>query len=131
MSDSLDENTLSGAQLDIMRIVWDLEEATVRDVWQELAKERSLARNTVLTMITRLHERGWLKRRTRGNAHVYRATRQRQTTLGKIVSNLVATAFQGSTEGLLRTLFSQQRLSPAELERIRKLIDEAQPTRRG
>ena len=131
MNPSSDDTSLSGAQLDVMNIIWDSQEATVREVWKELCKEREVARNTVLTTITRLYDKGWLTRRTRGNAHLYRAARPRQKTLGRMVGNLVATAFQGSTEGLLRTLFANQRLSAEELERIRQMIDEAKPTKRG
>ena len=59
---------LSEAQLEIMNVVWDRGEATVAEVWKALAARRKVARNTVQTMIARLEERGWLKRRGDGPA---------------------------------------------------------------
>ncbi len=51
-------SALSEAQMEIMNVVWDRGEATVADVWKVLAARRAVARSTVLTMLTRLEEKG-------------------------------------------------------------------------
>ncbi len=65
---------LSEAQREIMEIVWDCGEVSVAAVWRVLRQRRPLARNTVLTVITRLVEKGWLSARSEGNAFRYRVT---------------------------------------------------------
>ncbi|WP_165252077.1 BlaI/MecI/CopY family transcriptional regulator [Paludisphaera soli] len=119
---------LSEAQLAIMRVVWDRGEATVAEVWKALAAERTLARNTVLTMMTRLEEKGWLRRTAEGRAFRYAAAQPREQVLGGLVGRLLDTAFGGSTEGLILTLLKERGVSRDEAKRIRKLIDEARKT---
>ena len=117
---------LSEAQLEIMNIVWERGEATVADVWKALAEQRKVARNTVLTMMTRLEEKGWLERDEEAHAHRYRATAPREATLGTMISRLVETAFAGSAEGLMMALLHERGISRQEAERIRAMIDEAE-----
>jgi predicted transcriptional regulator len=117
---------LSPAQLEIMNVIWDRGEATVADVWRTLSTRRQVARNTVLTMLARLEEKGWLERDTEGHAHRYRATAPREATLGSMVERLVETAFGGSAEGLFLALLHGRGISPEETARLRALIDQAE-----
>ncbi len=116
---------LSEAQLEIMQIVWERGGATVGEVWKELDARRTLARNTVLTLMDRLVQKGWLSRKAQGQAFQYRATVPRERALGGVVRRLVDTAFGGSAEGLVMTLIDSGGLSAEEAARIRKLIDAA------
>ena len=93
---------LSEAQMEIMNVVWERGEATVADVWKALAARRRVARSTVLTMITRLEEKGWLCCDEAGHAFRYRAAVPREATLGEMVRRLVDTAFAGSAEEIGR-----------------------------
>lgn len=120
---------LSEAQLEIMQVVWDRGEATVADVWKALAGRRGVARNTVLTMLERLAEKGWLLCDTTEHAHRYRPAVPREATLGSMVRRLVETAFAGSTEGLISALLDGQEVSPEEAGRIREMIDRAERRR--
>ena len=121
---------LSEAQLEIMSIVWDRGEATVAEVWRALAARRKVARNTVLTMLARLEEKGWLRRDAAGHAHRYRAAVPRDATLGTMIRRLVETAFDGSAEGLMLALLHGRGVSKEEAARIRALIDQAEKRRR-
>ena len=117
---------LSEAQLEIMNVVWNRGEATVADVWKALSVDRKVARNTVLTMLTRLEEKGWLERDSVEHAHRYRAAVPREATLGTILSRLVQTAFGGSAEGLMVALLQDRGVSKEEAARIRTMIDQAE-----
>jgi BlaI family transcriptional regulator, penicillinase repressor len=116
---------LSDAQLEIMQVIWDRGEATVAEVWRAIADRRPLARNTVLTTITRLEEKGWLRHYSAGNTFVYQAVHARQTALSRMALKLIDAAFEGSAAGLVMTLLEGGRLSPGEAERIRAMLDEA------
>ena len=116
---------LSEAQLEIMNSVWDRGQATVADVWKDLCQRRPLARNTVLTLMTRLAEKGWLKQQE-GSTFQYTAAVPRTATLGNMVRRLVDTAFGGSAEGLVMALLDGRGVSKDEAERIAAMIQQAE-----
>jgi BlaI family transcriptional regulator, penicillinase repressor len=111
-------------------VVWEMGEAGVADVWRVLSARRTVARNTVQTMLTRLHERGWLHAREAGNAFVYSPAKKRASVLARVVGGLVDSAFGGSASGLVAALLQSRRLSTDEVARIRALIDEAEGGKR-
>jgi BlaI family penicillinase repressor len=117
---------LTAAQIEILSLVWEMGEAGVVDVWRELSRRRGVVRNTVLTMLTRLHERGWLRARQVGNAFVYSPAKKRESVLARLVGGLVDRAFGGSASGLVAALLQSRRLSAEEVARIRKLINQAE-----
>ena len=125
MGENQGRTSLSEGQLAIMNVVWDRGEVLVADVDRELAQQRDVARNTVLTMIQRLYERGWLKHRRRGNAYLYRAAVARDATRAGLLRRLLDSAFQGSAEGLVMTLLNEQQLTPDEARRIRERLDDS------
>ena len=109
-----------------MNVVWDSGEVTVAGVWQVLSKRRTVARNTVQTIMTRLEEKGWLRHRVEGNRFLYSAIPERAGALKKMVSQLVDTAFGGSAEDMMMALLDGREVSPDEAARIRKMIRKAQ-----
>lgn len=121
---------LSPAQLEIMNVVWDRPEVTVGEVLEILAARRPIARNTIQTVMNRLEERGWLKRRKIANAYRYAAAVPREATLQRMVSQLVDSAFDGSAEGLVLALLEGRGVSEDEAARIRKLIEESEQAER-
>src|SRR5437016_366277 len=116
---------LSAAQLQIMNVVWDRGEAGVAEIWQELSRNRPVARNTVQTTLSRLAARGWLRYRQEGNTFLYTATHPRRRAIGNLVSRLIDSAFAGSASLMVLSLIEDGRLSDEEARRIRDLIDEA------
>ncbi|MDP6722249.1 MAG: BlaI/MecI/CopY family transcriptional regulator [Pirellulaceae bacterium] len=121
---------LSSAQLEIMEIVWDRGEVAVSEAWEILSTRRPVARNTVLTTLTRLEAKGWLKHRTVGRTFFYSATRLRTATIGQMVRQLVDTTFGGSAEGLVMALLEDRGVTKMEADRIRAMLDEAEPEQR-
>jgi len=122
----LDPPPLSEAQMEIMNVVWEQGEATVSAVWKAIAAQRKVARNTVQTMMVRLEEKGWLRCSTEGHAFRYRAVKPREEVLGGMVERLVDSAFGGSAEGLVLALLHGRGVTPTEVQRIRRMIDEAE-----
>jgi predicted transcriptional regulator len=113
---------ISEAQREIMNIVWDSGEVGVADVWRILSDRRPIARNTVLTMITRLTDKGWLQPRRVGNAFRYTAARPREQARAEEIRRLVDTVFEGSAEGLVMSLLEGGGLKPEESDRILAMI---------
>jgi BlaI family transcriptional regulator, penicillinase repressor len=114
--------TLSGPQLEIMKVVWRLGEATVRDVYEDLRTRRPIAYTTVMTTMKTMEIKGHLKKRTEGRAYVYAATVPERRMLRKIVGDFLDRVFNGSTEPLLAHLVEERRLSEKDLEEITRMI---------
>ena len=124
------ESKLAPAQLEIMNLFWEQGELGVAQVWKLLSARRKVARNTVQTMLTRLVERGWLLARPEGKAFCFRASRPRKSTLRRMVSQLLDTAFDGSASGMVMALLEARRLSADEAQHIRMLIDRSQEAKK-
>jgi predicted transcriptional regulator len=129
MAEPPDLPPLSEAQMEIMNVVWDRGEVTVGAVWKALAARRPVARNTVLTTIVRLQERGWLHCESREHAFRYRAAIPREAVQGMMVRRLLDSAFGGSAEGLVLALLDGRGLTPEQSQRIRAMIRRAEEMR--
>lgn len=116
---------LSSNQLEIMQVIWESKETTVSEVWESLLLNRQVARNTVLTLMDRLTQKGWLTRRLRDGIHHYSATVARKQTLGDMVNQMVEKAFAGSSEDLVLALLESRGLTKDEHKRIQTLIQKA------
>lgn len=115
---------LSEPQLEIMKVVWRLGEATVRDVYEDLRLQRPIAYTTIMTMMKNMEVRGHLKKRSEGRAFVYTATVPESRMLRRIVGDFIDRVFNGSTEPLLAHLVEERRLSEKDLEKISRMIRE-------
>jgi BlaI family penicillinase repressor len=117
-------SALSGPQLDIIKVVWRLGEATVRDVYEDLRTQRPVAYTTVMTTMKTMEAKGHLKKRTEGRAFVYTAAAPESRMLKRIVGDFIDRVFNGSTEPLLVHLVEERRLSEKDLGKIQEMIRE-------
>ena len=108
-----------------MKVVWRLEKATVRDVYEALRERRAVAYTTVMTMMKILEDKGYLKKTLVDRAHVYRPAKPRQQVVGAMVRDFVDRVFDGAASGLLVHIAKDNRLSKSERDHIRKLIENA------
>ena len=107
-----------------MKVVWKLDSATVRDVYENLRAHRAIAYTTVMTMMKILEEKGYLKKLRAERAYVYRPTKPRHQVLGAMVRDFVDRVFDGAAGGLLVHLAKDRRLSKDERTTIRRIIEE-------
>jgi len=117
--------TLTEQELEIMKVVWELQTATVRDVYEALLRRRKIAYTTVMTMMNILEEKGYLKKRAEDKAHVYRPAQPKAKVIRAMVQEFVERVFNGSAEPLLVHLVKDRHLSPEELEKIARAIKES------
>ena len=117
--------TLTEQELEIMKVVWELQTATVRDVYEALLRRRKIAYTTVMTMMNILEEKGYLKKRAEDKAHVYRPAQAKAKVIRAMVQEFVERVFNGSAEPLLVHLVKDRHLSPEELEKIARAIKES------
>ncbi len=107
----------------VIEVVWELGEATVRQVWTQLCPERELAYTTVLTAMQRLEQAGWLKHRTEGKKNVYCPTRTRAQAGAGSVRKFVQRMFDGNALLLFRQLVEEGELNDDELRELQQLIN--------
>ena len=107
-----------------MKVVWRLEKATVRDVFQALRETRPVAYTTVMTMMKILEEKRYLTKNRIERAYVYRPARPRQQVVGAMVRDFVDRVFDGAAGSLLLHLAKDRRLSKEERASIRRVIEE-------
>ena len=116
--------TLTPQELAIMKVVWRLDTATVRDVYEALRAERSIAYTTVMTMMRILEDKGYLKKAISSDrAFVYAPTKPRQQVLGAMVRDFVDRVFDGAPDSLLLHLAKDNKLTQKQRRIIETLID--------
>ena len=113
--------TLTEHELEIMKIVWDLEHATVRDVYEAILKNRRIAYTTVMTMMKILETKGYLKKSQEERAYVYHRYQPKQSVIAHMVNEFVDRVFNGSAEPLLVHLVAEEGLTEKELAEIGRL----------
>lgn len=113
--------TLTEQELEIMKIVWEQERATVRDVYETILKRRKVAYTTVMTMMKILEQKGFLKKSQEERAYVYRPAQAKRQVIGAMVRDFINRVFNGSAEPLLVHLVEEHHLSQKDLEEIARL----------
>ena len=107
-----------------MKVVWRLESATVRDIYEQLRENREVAYTTVLTMMKILEQKGYVKKTRAERAFVYRATRPRQQVLGGMVREFIDRVFDGASRPMLLHLVKETKLSEKERRALLRAIEE-------
>jgi len=119
---SLDD--LGELQRAVIEIVWDLEQASVHQVREQLASTRKLAYTTVLTTMQKLEKASWLRHRAEGKSYVYEPTRTREEAGAKSVRGFVDRMFGGDAVLMFQHLMRESKLTDTELAELRKLINQ-------
>ena len=112
------------AELAILRVLWSKGACTVRDVYEVLAKGRSLAYTTTLKLLQIMTEKGLTTREDFGQQHLYRARHSEQVMQRRLVGDLLERVFGGAARALVLLALSAKRAGPEELAQIRKMLDD-------
>ena len=114
--------TFTDRELDVMAILWQRGPSTVAEVRARLSDD--LAHNTVLTVLTVLEGKGYVAHTEEGKAHRFRALVKQEVASATATSRLVEKLFDGSTERLMTHLVRERSVTPDELRRLRRLLDD-------
>ena len=117
-------DTLTAQELEIMKILWPLGGATVREVYEKLRARRSIAYTTVQTMMNILEVKGHLRKEPGEKAQVYRPVRPQQAVVKSMVREFVDRVFDGSARPLLLHLVKEKGLNDRERRALQKLLDQ-------
>lgn len=111
------------SELEILRVLWERGEATVRDVHEELSKTKDAGYTTTLKLMQIMHEKGMVKRDESSKTHKYTSLLSREKTQKQFMGKMIDTLFQGSSTQLVMQALGNHKTSKEELDEIQKLID--------
>ncbi len=114
---------LGETEMEVLHHVWDLGEATVADVRERILEDRDVAYTTVMTVLKKLSEKGYLTHRKEGRSYVYEPAQEPSAVQHSLLQRLIEKVFRGSPAALIQTLVKQENLSDAERREIKDIID--------
>ncbi|MHB8797308.1 MAG: BlaI/MecI/CopY family transcriptional regulator [Thermoanaerobaculia bacterium] len=117
---------LTEVELEIMHVVWELGDATVKQVHEVLSTRRPVAYTTVMTMLGLLAKKGHLKREESGRAFVYRPAHPKGRVVSRMLDDFVERVFRGSARPLVLALLKDRKISKRELDEIARLAEETE-----
>ena len=112
-------------ELEILKVLWDRGEATVRDVYEELRQRLPIVQNTVQAFLRTMEEKGLVTHRLEGRTFIYQPTYQRQQTTQRMAEQLLTRAFDGAMDQLVQSVLSLRQPTKDELAKLEQLLAEA------
>ena len=112
------------SELEILQILWTRGPSTVREIHEELSKEKDVGYTSALKFLQIMTTKGLVERAEDQRAHVYSATQPAEKTKQQFANDVLQRVFRGSTSQLMQHALSGRRSSRKELDEIRAMLDE-------
>ena len=116
---------LTDAEARVMAVLWQLRTATVGDVVAALAPERAVSYSTVQTILRILEDKAYVEHDKVARAFMYRPVVDERQARRRALRHLATRLFNGSPSLLVMNVLSDDEMDPDELQRLKKLIEEA------
>ena len=115
---------LSKAEMEVVRVLWDLGSATVRQVHEVLSRDRKIDFGTVQTYLVRLQAKGYLRSRLRERTKIFTARVRPEKVIRETVDDFVGRLFGGEAVPLMRHLIQEHGISRDDISDLRKLLEQ-------
>ncbi len=112
---------VSPSETEILRLVWQLDKATVQDVCNKLPAKRKIAYATVQTLLRRLEKKGYIKHRIRGKAHVFFAAVKSEHVIKRSVGDFLDRLFGGDPVPLMQYLAEHGKIDAGDIKKLKRL----------
>lgn len=112
------------SELEILALLWEMKEASVRQIHERLAVTKDTGYTTTLKTMQIMHAKGMVSRDEQNRSHIYRPLTNQKETQNSLVKNLVNTAFGGSAQNLVMQALGQDNPSKEDLDEIRAFLDQ-------
>lgn len=112
-------------ELEILKVLWDRGEATVRDVYEELRQRLPIVQNTVQAFLRTMDEKGLVRHRLEGRTFIYQPVLPRQKTTQHLAGELLQRAFDGAIDQLVQSVLELRAPTTDELNRLEAMIADA------
>ena len=111
------------SELEILQVMWKMGACTVRDVHEELAKNKDAGYTTTLKLMQIMHDKGLVERDTTAKTHLYKALITREQAQNTALDKIISTVFNGSSSQLVMQVLSNKQASKEELDMIKNYLD--------
>lgn len=111
------------SELEILQVLWEKDQASVREVHEELLQSKDVGYTTTLKLMQIMFEKGLVKRDDSFKTHIYQASVSKEKTQKHLVGKMINTLFGGSPTELVLQALGNHKASPAELEEIQRLLN--------
>ena len=112
------------SELDILKILWENGDCTVRQVHEIFASNKEIGYTTTLKLMQIMHAKGLLERDESSKTHIYKALVSRDKAEKQMLSKIIKDVFDGSAARLVMQALGNHQASDAELEKIKQLLNE-------
>src|ERR1700744_6572897 len=112
------------SELEILQIIWEKGQCSVRDVHEVLEKSKDAGYTTTLKLMQIMHDKGLLKRDATTKSHVYTANVSQEKTQGQLVKRMIDNVFNGSASQLVMQALGSYKANNDELQEIKKYLEE-------
>ena len=123
--------TIGREEMQVLRYVADRHPVSVREVADHVAATSGKARTTVLTVMERLRDKGYLVRRKKGGVYLYRPKRSQAEVLRNLVADFVREALGGSVSPFVAYLAEEGNLNDEEVRELARLVADLEAQRAG
>jgi predicted transcriptional regulator len=113
----------TAVELEILRILWELEPCPVREIHARLSKAKGTNYSTTVKMLSVMLQKGLVNRDETANPHLYRSALSRQRAAKKFLGELVEKIYDGSVMSLVLQALSGGKASKEEIDEARRLLD--------
>jgi BlaI family penicillinase repressor len=110
------------SELEILQVIWKKGQCTVRDVHEELAKNKDAGYTTTLKLMQIMHDKGLVERDTTAKTHLYKAVITREQAQQTALDKIISTVFKGSTSDLVIQALGHHRASKDEIDAIKSYL---------
>lgn len=121
----MDQLTPTERELEILKVLWDRGEATVRDVYEELRQRLPIVQNTVQAFLRTMEEKGLVRHRLEGRTFIYQPIQPRDETTQHMAGQLLQRAFDGAIDQLVQSVLELRPPTSDELARLEAMIAKA------
>ena len=113
-------------ELEILKVLWEQGEGTVRQVHEVLRERLPIVQNTVQAFLRTMEDKGLVDHRTEGRSFIYRAKLQRDSTAQHVLSGVIDRVFDGAMYQLVQSAFLVRQPTREELTQLRALLAHAE-----
>jgi BlaI family transcriptional regulator, penicillinase repressor len=112
------------SELEILTVLWERGLASVREVHEELARNKDVGYTTTLKLMQIMNEKGLVKRDASVKTHIYQAAVSKEKTQKHLLSKMIDGLFGGSSTQLVIQALGNHNASLEELDEIQKLLND-------
>jgi len=114
----------TASELDILQILWQNGEMSVKEINEEINKVKETGYTTTLKLMQIMLEKGLLSREQNGRSHLYKASIKEEDTKSSLLKSFIESTYNGSTASLVIQALGNHKTTKKELEMIRELLDD-------